>query len=223
MNPRFYDRLAALLSILLLAALAMATWYLARVSDRTDNGGPDRSKTHDPDYFADDFRLTRLNARGEPVYRMTASHMAHYPDDDSISYVQPVLVSLDPAQPLITVRADRGTTTSGGVQTRLYDNVVLTRAGFDRYPPLRIESEYMLLISAEQDIARTDKPVRIHYGDSQLDGTGMEFNNDTRQLEVFSQVRGRWVAPPPKAAGSPAPAGRPQPLPQQPLQQKNNG
>lgn len=198
MNPRFYDRLAAAVSVLLLALLATATYYLAEMADR---GAPDnsaRKMQHVADYFVENFELTRLNARGEPVFRMTGNRLNHYPDDDSVDFIHPVLISLDTAKPLVTLRSERGMSTTGGVETHLYDNVVLTRAGYAGNPPMKVESEYMLLLS-EQDIARTDKPVRITYGESVLNGIGMEFNNDTRQLALYSQVRGRWVAPPPKS------------------------
>ena len=192
MNQRAYDRLAAGFAVLLLAVLATATYYLAAMADRSPFVDQGRQQRHEPDYFVEHVELTRLNPQGQPLYRMKATRLNHYPDDDSIDFVQPALTSLDPAKPLVTITADRGKSTSGGVETHLYDNVVLTRAPFGEAPQMRVQSQYMLLLS-EQDIARTDQPVHITYGDSVLDGTGMEFNNDTRQLELFSKVRGTWT------------------------------
>ncbi len=197
MKQRAYDRLAAGISVLLLAALAVTTYYLAQTASHPTGDASARRKLHEPDYFVEDFQLTRLNPRGEPVFRLTAKRLDHYPDDDTLDFVEPVLVSLDATKPLVTIRSDRGTATTGGVETHLYDNVVLTRAATAKSPPMKVESDYLLLLT-EQDIARTDKPVRITYGDSVLDGVGMEFNNDTRQIELYSQVRGRWTSPPPR-------------------------
>ena len=197
MKQRAYDRLAAGISVLLLAALAATTYYLAQTASHPTGDASARRKLHEPDYFVEDFQLTRLNPRGEPVFRLTAKRLDHYPDDDTLDFVEPVLVSLDATKPLVTIRSDRGTATTGGVETHLYDNVVLTRAATAKSPPMKVESDYLLLLT-EQDIARTDKPVRITYGDSVLDGVGMEFNNDTRQIELYSQVRGRWTSPPPR-------------------------
>ena len=194
MSPRTYDRLAAMMSVLLLVVLAGFTWYLAHVASGGGGGGPSRAAVHEPDYFVERFALTRLNARGEPVYRMSADRMEHFPDDDSSEFVKPHLVSLDPANPLVTVRALRGRATSAGIETHLYDDVRLTRAPFDDNPPLTIETDYVLLLS-EEDIARTDRPVKITSGASTLTGVGMEFNNGLRRLDVQSQVRGTWVAP----------------------------
>jgi lipopolysaccharide export system protein LptC len=101
-------------------------------------------------------------------------------------------VSLDPSKPRITLTAERGHSTSEGIETHLHDKVVLTRAPSEDNPPLQIATEYMLLLSNE-DIARTDRFVRITNGESILTGIGMEFNNTVRQLDVRSAVRGTWV------------------------------
>lgn len=194
MSPRAYDRLAATMSVLLLVVLAGVTWYLAHVAGDLGAGGGSRAAVHEPDYFVERFALTRLNARGEPIYKMSADRMEHFPDDDSSEFARPHLVSLDPAKPLVTVRAERGRATSEGIETHLYDDVLMTRAPFDDNPALSIETDYVLLLS-EEDIARTDRPVRITSGASTLTGVGMEFNNGLRRLDVQSQVKGTWVAP----------------------------
>ena len=196
MNQRLYDRVAALVSVLLLATLAAGTWYLAEMTNRAPGGGGSAKLAHEPDYFVKNFALTRLNAKGEAVFRMEAKRLEHFPDDDSTEFVLPKLVSLDPEKPLVTLRALRGNSTSQGLETHLHDEVVLTRAGDKGQPSLTVESDYVLLLS-EEDVARTNRPVRITYGDSTLTGVGMEFNNGSRQLDVKSQVRGTWVAPPP--------------------------
>ena len=194
MNQRIYDRLAAGVSLLLLAILGAATYYLAEMADRSGTGPGTRKSSHEPDYFVERFAMTRLNAKGAPIFKMSAERLNHFPDDDSSEFVNPLLISLDPANPLLTLRADRGRSTSEGIETHLYDNVLMTRAPVADNPELRITSDYVLLLS-EEDIARTDRPVRITFGDSFLTGVGMEFNNASRQLEVKSRVRGLWVVP----------------------------
>lgn len=195
MRQRSYDRIAALLSIALLAGLAGFSYYLAELAeqfDRRQHGA--RGAVHEPDYFVEGFALTRINHRGDPTFRMSAARMEHFPDDDSSAFSKPVLLSLDPSRPLVTLRAERGQASSGGQQTQLYDRVILTRAGEGGNPELRVETDYVLLLP-DEDIARTDRPVRITQGGSSLTGVGMEFNNAARVLQVRSKVQGVWAAP----------------------------
>lgn len=195
MNQRSYDRFAAALSVAILGTLAAVSYYLAETSDRFRLPQRAVDERHEPDYFAEHVALTRLDSSGTPTFRLSADRMRHYPDDGSSEFDNPLLVSLEPDRPLVTLRAARGRAVSEGQRTELFDDVVLTRAGSDGKPSLRVETEYALLLR-DENVARSDRPVRVLYGDSSLTGIGMEFNNETRVLNVLSHVRGVWAAPP---------------------------
>jgi lipopolysaccharide export system protein LptC len=194
MQTRFWDRSAAALSVALLAGLAGFSYYLAELSDRIERPATDPRVTHEPDYFVEGFAVTRMNANGEPVFRLSAERLVHFPDDDSSEMVQPRLVSLDPTRPLVTLSAERGRADSGAEATHLYDAVRLVRAGARDDPPLQIDTDYVLILYRE-NIARSDREVRISQGGSSLTGVGMEFDNAARVLTVQSQVRGVWTRP----------------------------
>jgi len=194
-NQRGYDRFAAALSVGILGVLAAVSYYLAETSDRLQRAEPAGTQKHEPDYYVEQVALTRLDRNGAPAFRLSADRMLHYPDDQSSEFDRPVLVSLEPDRPLVTLRAARGRSTNEGDRTELFDDVVLTRAAAADKPALRVETDYVLLLASE-DVARSDRPVRIDYGDSSLTGVGMEFNNSTRVLNVLSNVRGIWAAPP---------------------------
>jgi lipopolysaccharide export system protein LptC len=195
MSARFYDRLAATLSLVLLLGLAAITTYLAQQASNATIERAEKRITHDPDYFVEGFQFTSVNARGEAAYRVSAQRLEHYPDDDSVSYRKPILISLDPDKPQVAIRAERGTASSGGEQTRLYDNVVLTRQADANRDALTITTDFALILSNE-DIVRSDRPVLIRSGASSLQGVGMEFNNMTRQLRIDAQVKGQWFNTP---------------------------
>ncbi len=59
-----------------------------------------------------------------------------------------------------------------------------------------MESDYLLVLPNE-DVMRTDKPVRMTLGESQLNGTGMVANNATGQVQLASRVQ---ASLPPKTA-----------------------
>lgn len=195
MKARYHDRLAAAISILLLAALAGGSYYLAEISRRLAREPVDRELRHEADYFVEGLVFTRINAQGAPAFRMSAQRMRHFPDDDSTEYEKPVLVSLEPSKPQLRVVADRGTSTSEGVESHLYGNVVMTReAGFGE-PSMKVLTDYAVVYS-QTEIARTDRPVRIEREGSVLTGVGMEFDNAARSLTVDSRVRGTWTFAP---------------------------
>ena len=194
LRRRSWDHLAAGISLVLLAGLAAGTWYLALISEREEARAGLRTPPGEPDYFLDDAVFTRINVDGDPVYRMSAEHLLHFPEDGTSVYRSPVLVSVDPAKPRVTVRADHGRSNEDGSRTVLTGNVVLVRAPTENEPQMTIRTEEVTIFS-ETEIARSELPVRIERGTSVLTGVGMEFDNAARSLKVDSQVELTWQPP----------------------------
>ena len=171
------ERASSLFPLLLILALAAASLWLEHAvqAPERDKSGKTR---HDPDFIAEDFGITKMDAAGKPEYILSAERMQHYPDDESTSVVAPRLVQRsDNANPVV-IRADRG--------------LILKKGGRGQ-SELRVQTEYLQVVP-DRDLARTDKPVIITEGRSRLTGVGMEFNNKTRQFELQSHVRGTFDA-----------------------------
>ena len=193
MSPRVYDRLAATLSVGLLLALAAATYYLAEVAQRYTLPREVRDAPDVADAFGEKVLLLRLNDRGEPAFRMSAERMEHFRRSDTTRYSNPTMVSLDPAQPRITVTARQGRSIRESQETVLEGGVQLDRPATATDPALRIKTEFARVFT-DREVAVTDRPVIITRGQSTLTGTGMEFNNRDRSLRIDSEARGVWVS-----------------------------
>ncbi|HYF57763.1 MAG TPA: LPS export ABC transporter periplasmic protein LptC, partial [Burkholderiaceae bacterium] len=160
MRGRRIDRLAAGVSLVLLAALGLFTYHLSQSPgaglERADAG----LAPGEPDYFVERLALLSMNDRGEPTYRLEARQLRHFPQDDSTEFDAPVMVSLDPARPRITVVADRGRLIEGGGEAHLSGNVVVTRAATDRGAKMVAETEYAI-VYPDRDLIVTDRPVTL--------------------------------------------------------------
>ncbi|MBU6188252.1 MAG: LPS export ABC transporter periplasmic protein LptC [Betaproteobacteria bacterium] len=193
MNPRFYDRLAAAVSIGLLLTLAAGSYYLSEIAQRFVMPGLVQDTADIADAFGENVLLLRLNDRGEPAFRMSADRMEHFRRSDTTRYTRPTMVSLDPAQPRVTVTALRGQSVRESQETILEGSVQLDRPGTAIDPPMQIRTEFARVFS-DREVAITDRPVVVTRGQSTLTGTGMEFNNRARTLRVDSEARGVWVS-----------------------------
>ncbi len=192
MKARTYDRLAALLAIFLLSVLAAFTFYLAEFANRGEKPVESKVMRHEQDYFVERFTLVKLNAQGQPSFRLAADLMKHFPDDDTSEFVNPRLVSLDKKKPVITVISDSGKAGPQGDIMELFGNVVLTRAPSEASKQLKLTTEY-LSIDTNQETGTTDKPAEITQGASKLTGTGMSFDNLNRVFALHSEVKSTWV------------------------------
>jgi lipopolysaccharide export system protein LptC len=204
MNSRLYDRLAALVSLVLLVGLGLFTYYLAAVADRQQRQTDARPST-EPDYFVEGLALITMNESGAPSFRLEAERLRHYGEDDSTEFVRPRLVSLDPGRPRVVVVAERGRVSNDGNEAHLFGNVVITRAATAGAAAMRAETDYAVVLP-DRDLVRTDRPVRIVQGGNTLTGVGMELDNKARQLRLDSQVRAVW-----QADADPAPPARARP------------
>jgi len=181
-----------LFPLLLMLALAALTFWLERTV-RKEEGLHPSLRRHDPDYVVDNLKHTRYNAAGAVESTLVASKMLHYPDDDSTDLVAPRLVQSKPNEPRMTVTADRGAVSEDGEEVFLYDNVLLVREGSRERPESRMRTEFLHLVRGQSTVS-TDREVVITEAARVLSGRGMEYRNDTLELFLRAQVRGRYEA-----------------------------
>jgi lipopolysaccharide export system protein LptC len=185
------ERLSGLISVCLLLLLAAGTYYLAERSSQFEDKNRVASSPTEPDSFVEGLNLTKVNAKGEPVFRLRAERMMHFPEDNHTEFTLPVLISLDADRPKVTIRAKRARANGDGDVTELFDEVELLREASGKDPRVRVTSESMVLYTQEE-IARSTQAVKIEYASSVLTGVGMEFNHPARQLSLSSSVKGSF-------------------------------
>jgi lipopolysaccharide export system protein LptC len=201
-SARLFDRLAAAASILILVGMGMLSYFLAQQAERLARPSSPRAISHEPDYFVDRLRLLKANAAGDPAVRIEAVRMRHFPDDLTIEFDTPHIVTLADDRPPIRVDADRGRSPETGEKADLSGNVRIVRDADGANPPLVVLTEAATVLLQEKVVV-TDQPVNIRMGQNTLTGIGMRLDSESRQLQVDSRVRGRIEPGGVRAAGDP--------------------
>jgi lipopolysaccharide export system protein LptC len=155
----------------LMLALAALTFYLDRTVNEEDPHPALRR--HDPDYLVVNFTTTTYNRDGAAESMLSASRMVHFPDDDTTELLAPRVVQTKPAEPRMTVRADRGQLSRDGEDIFLYDNVVLDREAGAGRTAARLTTEFLHVVR-DRSLVRTDRQVKIVEETRALSGRGME-------------------------------------------------
>lgn len=181
--------IARLFPVALMLALALLTFYLERTV-REEQVNP-ALRRHDPDYVISDFTSTTYNSAGAPLTMLSAAKMVHYPDDDTTELVAPRVVQTKPDEPRMSVSAERGSLSGNGEEIFLYDDVVLLREAAGDRPSARLTTSFLHLLR-DRSLARTDREVTIVEDRRSLSGRGMDYNNDTRQFNLYADVHGRF-------------------------------
>ncbi|AMO93407.1 lipopolysaccharide-assembly, LptC-related family protein [Collimonas fungivorans] len=192
-NLRSTYRFRFLLLLILFILLALGSFWLMQVMHKnTEDLLPKVTRTA-PDYFVEHFNYVQMSPTGQPRYNIAGDLLTHNPGDDSFDVQKPLIHSLDKEKPPMNLRADRGKIEDNNSKVHLYGNVNADRPKTPQADNFHLKSEYLLLLP-DDDVMQSDKPVEMILGQSTLHGTGMDFNNSTRVLKMFSKVHG--VFPP---------------------------
>lgn len=192
MSGRF--RWTQLLPLAAVAALAGITWWLVQATLPPPGEGIAQPKRHTPDYFADNFSVTELDQSGATQYRLTAAKLIHYEDDENSVLTAPAMRAFQPGKPVVTTTAKRGITNGDASVVDLYDDARIERAAGGGDPQMQADSQHFRIF-VNDDVIQTEKPVKLQRALSVVNATdGMKYNNVTRVIELYGNVRGTIAA-----------------------------
>ncbi|RZA16454.1 MAG: LPS export ABC transporter periplasmic protein LptC [Lysobacteraceae bacterium] len=191
---RGLDRASIYLPVLLMAVLALGTYWLARNAPVPDAPVSARQASHEPDYFMRGFAVKTFNGTGVLKSEVFGTEARHYPDTDTLEIDRARIRSVSPAGIVTTATADRAITNADGSEVQLFGNAVVVRdpatngAG-QPLPRLEFRGEFLhAFLNTER--VRSHKPVTLKRGDDQFTANSMDYDNLDRQLQLQGRVRG---------------------------------
>lgn len=187
------DRLTLWFPVGLLVLLAMLSFWLDRTVQPAQPKN-DGSSRHEPDYTVENFTATRMGVDGLPRHTLAAAKMLHYPDDDTTHLEQPHFTRFESRMAPIHIQSARGLLSKEGEHAHFTGNVVVKRDALGGKSALTLTTSYLHVIP-DKDLALTDKPVNIRDARTNIDAVGLELNNKTHVMKLFSRVKGRYENP----------------------------
>lgn len=196
---------AALFPLLIIGLLAGMSYWL-ELASRAPLGKNDGKSRHDPDYIVEKFEVRRFDPQGNLQHTVVADLMRHYPDDDTTVVLAPRLTYH--RDPPTQIAAREAHVSSKGEHVELIDDVRVTRIGQAGKPNTELTTA-RLDAWPEDEIARTNHPVRIRQGQTHVEGSGLSVDNKTSLYVLEGPVRGVFF----RDGGSPARAQPAEPRP----------
>lgn len=185
------DRLALAFPVFVVALLtALSFWLEAVVQQANPRSAEVR---HDPDFIVENFTASQTSPEGLLRHTLRARRMTHFLDDNASHLEQPSLVHFTDQGLEVTAQSDHAQMSGDGQVIQLSGNVRLTRAPVANQSELVLLTE-SLLVAPDKNFALTDAPVVIRNATSRTDAVGLEFDYNTRQLELLRDVRTTWQA-----------------------------
>jgi len=185
---RVADTASTYLPVLLMAVLALGTWWLVKNTPVLDNDRPVAPLRHEPDYTMRQFTVQRFAAAGALRVQIEGDEMRHYPDTDTLEIDNPRIRATG-ADGRITVATARTALSNGdGSEVQLSGGARVVREARADDDVLEFRGEFLHAFLATEQV-RSHLPVIVTQGATEIRADGMKYDNLTRVVEFKGRVR----------------------------------
>jgi lipopolysaccharide export system protein LptC len=184
---------AMYLPVVMIALLALGTWWLARNTPILSAPTAEEPAKHEPDYFMRNFAVKNFDPTGQLKSEVAGVEGRHFPDTDVLEIDTARLRSYKDGR-MTTATANRAYSNGDGSEVQLVGNALVVReAGQDAngkaYPRLEFRGEFLhAFLSTEQ--IKSHKPVTITRGRDQFVADSLQYDNLERVALLQGRVRG---------------------------------
>jgi lipopolysaccharide export system protein LptC len=184
---RLRDALSSYLPLLLMAALALATWWLLK---NTPSGPPAPAEAPEsglPDYTMRRFTVQRFGPDGQLRVQLRGRELRHFQTQDRIEVDELELRAVAPDGRVTTASARSGISNGRATELTLQGGAVVDSTDAAGQP-LQIRSEFLQAF-LESDVVRTDRPVQLTQGPNRLTAAGLVYDGKRRLLRFDGPVK----------------------------------
>lgn len=174
--------------------MALGSFWLVEVINRGEGGGGNDLSRSEPDYIVEGFSVVKMTPAGTPRYIIAGDKLTHHPDTDTADIVRPVVQSLSPPLPPMTMTGASGRIDQVNNHIDMQGNVVVERPGSPQGAHLRLKTEALTILT-DEDKLRSDVAVEMLSDDTVVTGVGMLADRAASQIDLYHRVH--IVYPPP--------------------------
>lgn len=187
---RAWEHASIYLPVLLMAMLAMGTWWLVRHAPKPLQVQTESALTDDPDYVMERFSVHQFDGSGRLTNVMTGTQARHLPKSDILE-VDDVRTRSIAQDGVVTVAsAQRGISNSDSSEVQLVgDAEVLRTSPQNPSQPMRVAGEFLHAWTNEERV-QSHLPVVLNRGKDQFTGDSMNYDNISQTTELNGRVKG---------------------------------
>lgn len=197
---RLRDALSTYLPLLLMALLALSTWWLVKHTPALPPPQAGTEVRRDPDYTMSEFAIERFDRSGRLRVRVDGQRLRHYPDTGRYE-IDGARIRAIAADGQVTLAvADRALANADLSEVQLHGGARVTSTGA-RGEVLEMRSEFLHAFLVTERVV-THLPVQVTAGADELQAAGLEYDHGRRRLDLTGRLRARLASP---AAGGVTP------------------
>jgi lipopolysaccharide export system protein LptC len=191
---RLLDLASAYLPLLMMAALALGTWWLVRNAPGVETPREAVAPRHEADYVMTDFVVQRFASDGTLRAQIEGERLRHYPDDDTIEIEDPRIRAIG-SDGVVTLASARKALANGDAsEVQLLGDARVTRPAHDGEEAIELRGEFLQAFR-NVELVRSHLPVVVTQGQSVVRAGGMEYDNLSRVIDLNGHTSATFVTP----------------------------
>ena len=191
---RLADRLVIYLPILLMAALALGSYWLVRNAPLAQVTAADKPLNHEADYFLSKFSVKTFTAQGKLKNELFGGQARHFADTDTLEIDNVRMHNFNELGRLTTVTSANHAVSNGdNSEVQLYGKASSVReaaadASGVMQPKLEFKGEFLHTFVNEERL-KSHLPIVIRRGNSEFSADSLDYDNLARVINLQGRVK----------------------------------
>jgi len=186
-SVRVRDALSSYLPLLLMVALALATWWLLKNSPTPPAPQGPAIESTVPDYTMRSFTVQRFGPDGQLRVQLEGRELRHFQLGDRIEVDNLEMRAIAPDGRVTTASARRAVSNRRATEVTLQGDAVVNSTDAAGQP-VQMRGEFLQAF-LDTEIVRTDQPVELTQGPNRMNAAGLEYDGKRRLLRFSGPVR----------------------------------
>jgi lipopolysaccharide export system protein LptC len=191
---RLLDLVSAYLPLLMMAGLALGTWWLLRNAPSVDEPRAAVAPRHEADYVMTRFVVQRFGSDGALRTQIEGDRLRHFPDDDTLEIDHARIRAIASDGTVTLAAATKALANGDGSEVQLLGNAHVTRPGVDPQDTIEFQGEFLHAFRNTERV-RSHLPVVVTQGQSVIHAQGMEYDNLARVVDLKGRNSATFAAP----------------------------
>jgi len=190
---RVAEQLSSYLPLLLMALLALGTWWLVKNTPIAETQRQAAPLRHEPDYQMSHFMVRRFAADGAMRAQIEGDMLRHYPDTDTLEIDNVRLRAIAPDGHVTLASARRALSNGDGSEVQLLGGAHVVREGLNGDEPVEFRGEFLHAF-LDTERVRSHLPVVVTRGGTEVHADAMEYDNLARVVQLKGRVTASFPA-----------------------------
>jgi lipopolysaccharide export system protein LptC len=185
---------SAYLPLLLMAVLALGTWWLVKNTPVPGEVRAEGAPRHEPDYAMTNFTVQRFLPAGGMRLQVEGDALRHYPDTDTLEIDKARVRAWAPNGRETVATANRAQSNGDATEVQLTGGAHVTRQALAGEDAIEFKSEFLHAFFKTERV-QSHLPVTVTRGRSVMTADGLEYDNVKGLLQLKGRVRATFATP----------------------------